>query len=117
LRSAADMPPPPQTLTVMRNQANIAKHNVSFELSQNAFFDEKRIIIKDVKHSKKEERFLCIGFDGIGINTVRFTVRVSKIRIIGAGHWREVKVTITLSSNSVNFLNDMHKNIKLNIKQ
>jgi len=74
-----------------KNQANIAKHNVSFELSQNAFFDEKRIIIKDVKHSKKEERFFCIGFDGIGINTVRFTLRGSKIRILGAGHWREGK--------------------------
>ena len=51
--------------------------------------DKNRIIIKDKKHSKKEERFFCIGDDGNGIVTVRFTMRNGNIRIIGAGYWRE----------------------------
>jgi uncharacterized DUF497 family protein len=72
-----------------KNQENIEKHHVSFEKAQEAFFDRKRLIIKDEKHSKSEERFFCIGNDGDGILTVRFTMRNDNIRIIGAGYWRE----------------------------
>ena len=72
-----------------KNLENIKKHQVSFEVAQEAFFDKKRIIVKDKKHSKKEERFFCIGNDGKGIMTVRFTLRNDNIRIIGAGYWRE----------------------------
>ena len=72
-----------------KNHDNIEKHNVSFEMAQEAFFDKNRIILKDKKHSKKEERFFCIGNDGNGIITVRFTERNKNIRIIGAGYWRE----------------------------
>jgi uncharacterized DUF497 family protein len=72
-----------------KNQENIEKHNVSFEAAQGAFFDKNRIIIKDEKHSKKEDRFFCIGNDGNGIVTVRFTMRNENIRIFGAGYWRE----------------------------
>ena len=72
-----------------KNLNNINKHNVSFEMAQNAFFDKNRIIIKDKKHSKNEERFFCIGDDGNNILTVRFTMRNNNIRIIGAGYWRE----------------------------
>jgi uncharacterized DUF497 family protein len=46
-------------------------------------------MINDQKHSKREERFYCIGNDGNGILTVRFTMRNGNIRIIGAGYWRE----------------------------
>ncbi|MDR0638689.1 MAG: BrnT family toxin [Spirochaetaceae bacterium] len=72
-----------------KNLENIEKHHVSFEVAQGAFFDKNRIIIKDKKHSKKEARFFCIGYDGNGIVTVRFTVRNEKMRIFGAGYWRE----------------------------
>ena len=37
-----------------KNQDNIQKHFVSFEIAQEAFFDRKRIILKDKKHSKKK---------------------------------------------------------------
>jgi len=74
-----------------KNLYNIEQHKVSFEVAQGAFFDKNRIIIKDKKHSKKEERFFCIGNDGNGIVTVRFTMRNGNIRIIGAGYWREGK--------------------------
>jgi uncharacterized protein len=72
-----------------KNQENIEKHNVSFETAQEAFFDKKRLIVKDKRHSQKEERFFCIGNDGNGIVTVRFTIRNGNIRIFGAGYWRE----------------------------
>jgi len=76
-----------------KNQENIEKHHVSFEAAQEAFFDKKRVIVKDKRHSQKEERFFCIGNDGNGIATVRFTIRNGNIRIFGAGYWREGRDT------------------------
>jgi uncharacterized DUF497 family protein len=73
----------------VKNQENMEKHHISFEKAQEAFYDKNRIIIKDNKHSKKEDRFFCIGNDGKGIVTVRFTMRNENIRIFGAGYWRE----------------------------
>ncbi len=72
-----------------KNATNIIKHGVSFEDAQEAFFDYHRIILKDEKHSKVENRFFCLGRVPGGILTVRFTMRESAIRIIGAGYWRE----------------------------
>jgi uncharacterized DUF497 family protein len=40
-----------------KNMENIEKHNVSFEVAQEAFFDRDRIIIKDKKHSKRKIDF------------------------------------------------------------
>ena len=74
-----------------KNLSNIQKHGVSFQETQNAFLDPDRIIIKDKKHSDVEDRFFCIGKTENGIATVRFTMRNSNIRIIGAGYWREGK--------------------------
>ncbi|MDR1230355.1 MAG: BrnT family toxin [Spirochaetaceae bacterium] len=74
-----------------KNQENIGKHHISFEEAQEAFYDTDRIIIRDEKHSQSEDRFFCIGNDGKGIVTVRFTMRGRTIRIFGAGYWREGK--------------------------
>lgn len=67
------------------------KHGVSFENAQKAFFDEKRKIFLDEKHSEKEHRYYCYGIVDGKILTVRFTMRGDKIRIIGAGYWRKGK--------------------------
>jgi len=74
-----------------KNAMNVEKHHVSFETAQMAFLDRHRVIMEDEKHSSEEERFFCIGNDGNGIVTVRFTPRGKSIRIIGAGYWREGK--------------------------
>lgn len=75
-----------------KNQENIRKHDVSFFDAQNAFFDGKRIIALDTKHTtKNEKRYFCFGLIEDKIMTVRFTVRRNKIRIFGAGYWREGK--------------------------
>lgn len=70
---------------------NIAKHGVDFETAKEAFYDSRRIILYDEKHSQSEPRFFCVGLAGGRLLTVRFTVRKEIIRIIGAGYWREGK--------------------------
>ncbi|MDR2147511.1 MAG: BrnT family toxin [Tannerella sp.] len=72
-----------------KNAENIAKHDVSFEEAQAAFFDRNRIILKDKKHSMQEDRFFCIGKIENRVITLRFTIRNGNIRIIGAGYWRK----------------------------
>jgi len=74
-----------------KNEYNKRKHNISFEEAQYAFSDRKRIIAKDLEHSKYEERYYCFGKIDENIITVRFTYRNNKIRIIGAGYWRKGK--------------------------
>ena len=74
-----------------KNSANQRKHGVSFSEAQLAFFDAKRVIVRDEVHSGTEERFYCLGKVGDGVMTVRFTMRQDNIRIIGAGYWRDGK--------------------------
>ena len=70
---------------------NQGKHGVAFVQAQYAFADPKRVIARDINHSKTEERFYCFGEVDGGVLTVRFTYRASVIRIIGAGYWRKGK--------------------------
>lgn len=72
-----------------KDLSNQEKHKVSFTEAQEAFFDADRLIIKDDKHSSSEDRYFCIGRTGNGVLTVRFTMRGTAIRLIGAGYWRE----------------------------
>lgn len=74
-----------------KDEENQRKHMVPFALAQYAFADPRRVIAKDVTHSEAEERFYCFGEVDGGVLTVRFTVRTSVIRIIGAGYWRKGK--------------------------
>ena len=74
-----------------KDATNQEKHGVSFQLAQYAFADSRRVIAKDVTHSRSEDRFYCFGEVEGGIMTVRFTYRASVIRIIGAGYWRKGK--------------------------
>ena len=74
-----------------KDAENQQKHGVSFSLAQEAFLDPKRVIARDLAHSKSEERFYCFGSVGGGVLTVRFTYRKYVIRIIGAGFWRKGK--------------------------
>ncbi|MBP7737647.1 MAG: BrnT family toxin [Spirochaetes bacterium] len=74
----------------IKNSKNLEKHDVSFFEDQAAFYDPVRVIAVDIKHStKNEKRYFCFGNVDDVIMTVRFTVRSDKIRIIGAGYWRE----------------------------
>ena len=68
-----------------KDRQNQKKHGVSFALAQFAFLDKNRIILEDLEHSEHEKRYYCLGKIAGGIMTMRFTLRESKIRIIGAG--------------------------------
>lgn len=73
-----------------KNLLNIEKHSVSFYEAQSSFFDSKRVVAIDVNHSTETEtRYFCFGKIEEKILTVRFTIRSGKIRIFGAGYWRE----------------------------
>lgn len=74
-----------------KERINKKKHKVSFYDAQKAFFDPKRVIAKDIEHSKNEDRYYCFGKVDDEVMTVRFTYRHKKIRIIGAGYWRKGK--------------------------
>jgi len=68
---------------------NQDRHGVSFTVGQQAFLDPRRVIARDLKHGRGEQRFFCMGKVGGRILTVRFTFREGVIRIIGAGYWRK----------------------------
>jgi hypothetical protein len=72
-----------------KNKANAIKHGINFEFAQRAFTDPKSIIRRDAEHSRFEERYYCIGKVDDDIVTVRFTYRNGKVRIFGAGYWRD----------------------------
>jgi uncharacterized DUF497 family protein len=73
-----------------KNKVNQAEKFVSFEEAKEAFSDPDRCIFPDKAHSTKaEKRYFCIGEIERGVVTVRFTYRGNKIRIYGAGFWRE----------------------------
>ena len=74
-----------------KNEQNIKKHSVSFFKAQFAFKDKNRVILEDLSHSRKEKRYYCLGMVDEEILTVRFTYRRKKIRIFGAGSWRNRK--------------------------
>ena len=77
----------------VKNEANQTKHGLSFSVAQYAFSDPKRIISLNSLHSTEtEKRYFCFGKVGEKIMTIRFTYRNEKIRIFGAGFWREGKV-------------------------
>ena len=83
-----------------KDKKNLRKHGVSFAVAQAAFLDPRRVIARDLKHSRSEERFYCMGEVDDGILTVRFTHRGAAIRIIGAGYWRKGKVTYEKENRS-----------------
>jgi uncharacterized protein len=73
----------------VKNLANIEKHGISFEEATQAFLDPNRKIRLNARHAAVEMRYYCFGKCGDRILTVRFIIRGSKVRIIGAGYWRE----------------------------
>lgn len=61
------------------------KHGITTNQAEEIFLDENLGIIKDIKHSQKEKRFIAVGktFQN-KVLFVIFTIRKEKIRIISA---------------------------------
>jgi uncharacterized protein len=83
------MPRPSFEWDEEKDSTNQRKHGVSFEEAQQAFDDPKRIIIRDLDHEQGEKRFFCLGLVEKSVLTVRFSYRRKRIRIYGAGYWRQ----------------------------
>lgn len=61
------------------------KHNVDDREAEEVFFDEHRVIFKDIIHSGNEQRFKILGkTKRLRLLFVVFTKRGRKIRIISA---------------------------------
>ena len=75
-----------------KDRANRTKHGIGFDLAQHAFLDPFRVIAEDLDHSGGEQRYFCFALVEGTVMTVRFTWRLQKIRIFGAGYWRKGKV-------------------------
>jgi uncharacterized DUF497 family protein len=74
-----------------KDAENQRKHGVAFVDAQRAFLDPRRVIARDLSHSRSEQRFYCFDLLEDVIVTVRFTCRGGVIRILGAGYWRRGK--------------------------
>ncbi len=55
------------------------------------FWTQIVLFLKTLNTVKMKKRFYCLGKVSDAIMTVRFTYRKNKIRIIGAGYWRQGK--------------------------
>lgn len=59
------------------------KHGITTKEAEELFLDENALLVQDIKHSQKEERFIAIGKSIEGkILFAAFTVRDTKIRIV-----------------------------------
>jgi len=68
-------------------QKNWLKHKVAGEEAEEAFTDEKRLILEDIRHSEKEPRFILIGkTEKRRILFIVYTLRSdnTRVRIISA---------------------------------
>jgi uncharacterized DUF497 family protein len=66
-------------------EANLQKHEVSFEEAQTVFTDLLAITLRDPDHSEEEERFVEIGMsDSRRVLVVGYTERGQRIRLINA---------------------------------
>lgn len=71
---------------------NVRRHRVTFSEAVESFYDPQGFQLKDVKHSREEDRFYWVGKSESGrVLTTRFTRRGQKIRIIGSAEWRKFK--------------------------
>lgn len=68
------------------DQKNWIKHNVSGSEAEDAFYDNKRLILEDIKHSEKEVRYILFGkTKEKRMLFIVFTIRdTDKVRIISA---------------------------------
>lgn len=82
-----------------KNQENIRKHQISFGEARKAFADPKRIILQDSKHSGSESRMYCLVRVANTIIMVRYVKRGKRMRIFGAGAWRQAKLIYERKNN------------------
>jgi uncharacterized DUF497 family protein len=77
---------------------NLILHEVSAMDCEEVFFNYPLITQKDEKHSKKEERYYCLGHSDSGrLLFIVFTIRGRNIRVISARDMTKKEKRIYLS--------------------
>lgn len=67
------------------NSEKPKKHGLTLEETEEAFFDENKVIFPDWKHSVTEQRITLLGkTKGGRLLNITYTIRVQKIRVITA---------------------------------
>ncbi|MCM1184024.1 MAG: BrnT family toxin [Roseburia sp.] len=66
-----------------KEELNIKRHHISFNIAKKVFNDENRIEIYDMQHSIEEDRYNTIGMVE-DVLFVVYTERTDKIRLISA---------------------------------
>ena len=71
------------------------KHRVEDKECEEVFFDENKVVSKDVLHSQAEERFIVLGKTRRDrLLYVAYTMRRNKIRVISARDINKKEVSI-----------------------
>lgn len=65
-----------------KEKDNRSKHGLDFSTVGLAWSDPHRLIFRYPGMTQNELRWQFTGFDGVGILTVRLTIRAGKIRVI-----------------------------------
>ena len=66
-------------------EKNWLKHQITNSESEEIFYDDQKIILKDVVHSEDEDRYIILGSTkNYKLLFVVFTKRNNKVRIISA---------------------------------
>lgn len=76
-----------------KNELNIKKHGISFDLAAKVFADTNRIEYFDEKNSKYEDRYITIGLVGEVLFVV-YTDRDDAVRLISARLANEKEVEV-----------------------
>ena len=67
------------------NSNKNVKHKVEDKETEEVFFDDRKVIYKDILHSNKEKRYILLGKTKVKrLLFIVFTQRKNKIRIISA---------------------------------
>ncbi|RKX63665.1 MAG: BrnT family toxin [Tenericutes bacterium] len=64
-----------------KNQRNIEKRQISFEMAEQ-FEWKSSLIWKDNRHNYGETRFCALGYIGVRIYHLAFTLRSDRVRVI-----------------------------------
>jgi hypothetical protein len=79
------------------------KHGITPKEAEEVFVNDGSLVLPDIEHSQREERFILVGINFIGVNIfVVFTFRKNKVRIISARrmHRKEVERYDKIKKNS-----------------
>jgi len=77
---------------LLKDAANFKKHGCSFLEAVESFNDPRGLQLADRKHSLSEQRRYWVGRSAAGrVLTTWFTMRSSKVRIIGCAEWRKFR--------------------------